>query len=503
MIIFALILVLILNLILVRPLFSKILRAIAIFILILMVLNPKITTYEDKREKIAFVFDLTKSSKWLLEFYKNLDTKNFDKYELGDSIYKFKNFEFKYNITNLNALSYLKNYDKIIYVGDGWHNYPSEIDYNSFFSPIYVIYPNVKSNQISIKNFIYPKFVEPDEIFQTYLEIFSNKDTTINFQIKLDTIIQKNLNLSKGINSFTFILKAPKIEGNYKINLKISNKLRQYSLNVKSPSKNVLINVYKVTPEIGLLNRLLKELGYNVVLNLKNEKISGNFELTIGYGKDNGEDLVFIDGKKKFVNFRGIDSIVDFKLDEFILNPISGIYNNRVFVLTNELWKIGRFDFSEYKNLLLPAINTALNLKPRIDIDYHVVFNKVYLKVGSNNPNVKFYLNQSEIPNYNIFKIFKTETLNLKAYLNSRKIYEAKITLMPDTIGFENEEGIDSLTLANLVNKTGGKFIKSPNEIKFEKIKIQREIFNNLFFGFLVIFLILIDFLLRRFFGFR
>ncbi len=503
MIILILIFALILNLILVKPLFSKILRALAIFILILMVLNPKITTYEEKKEKIAIVFDLTKSSKWLLDFYKNVDTKNFDKYELGDSIYKFKNFEFKYNITNLNALSYLKNYDKIIYVGDGWHNYPSEIDYNSFFSPIYVIYPNVKTSEISIKNFIYPKFVEPNEIFQAYLEIFSNKDTIIDFQIELDTIIKKNLSLSKGINSFTFILKAPNFQGNYKIILKLSDKVRQYSLNVKAPSKQVLINAYKITPEIGLLNRFFKELGYDVILNLKNEKIIGNFELTIGYGKDNGEDLVFIEGKKKFVNFKGIDSVVDFKLDEFIISPISGIYNNRVFVLTNELWKIGRFDFLEYKNLLLPIINTALNLKPRINVEYHVVFNKAYLKVSSNNPNVKFYLNNKEIPSYNIIKFSKPETLILNAYLNSRKIYENKITLIPDTLGFENEEGIDSLTLANIVNRTGGKFIKSTNDIKFEKIKIQKEIFNNLFFGFLVIFLILIDFVLRRFFGFR
>jgi len=503
LIIFVLILALILNLILVKPLFSKILRAFAIIILILIVLNPKITTYEYKKEKIAFVFDLTKSSKWLLEFYKNLDTKNFDKYELGDSIYKFKNFEFKYNITNLNALSYLKNYDKIIYVGDGWHNYPAEIDYNSFFSPIYVIYPNVKTNEISIKNFIYPKFVEPNEIFQTYLEVFSNKDTTINFQIELDTIIKENLNLSKGINSFTFILKAPNFEGNYKIILKVSDKVRQYSLNVRKSSKQVLINVYKITPEIGLLNRLLKDLGYDVVLNLKNEKITGNFELTIGYGKDNGEDLVFIEGKKKFVNFKGIDSVVDFKLDEFIISPISGIHNNRVFVLTDELWKIGRFDFLEYKNLLLPIISTAFNLKPKINIEYHVVFNKAYLKVGSNNPNVKFYLNNKEISNYNVIRFSKPETLNLNAYLGSRKIYENKITLIPDTLGFENEEGIDSLTLANIVNRTGGKFIKSINDIKLEKIKIQKEIFNNLFFGFLAIFLILIDFVLRRFFGFR
>jgi hypothetical protein len=503
LIIFVLILALILNLILVKPLFSKILRALAIIILILIVLNPKITTYEYKKEKIAFVFDLTKSSKWLLEFYKNLDTKNFDKYELGDSIYKFKNFEFKYNITNLNALSYLKNYDKIIYVGDGWHNYPAEIDYNSFFSPIYVIYPNVKTNEISIKNFIYPKFVEPNEIFQTYLEVFSNKDTAINFQIELDTIIKENLNLSKGINSFTFILKAPNFEGNYKIILKVSDKVRQYSLNVRKSSKQVLINVYKITPEIGLLNRLLKDLGYDVVLNLKNEKITGNFELTIGYGKDNGEDLVFIEGKKKFVNFKGIDSVVDFKLDEFIISPISGIHNNRVFVLTDELWKIGRFDFLEYKNLLLPIISTAFNLKPKINIEYHVVFNKAYLKVGSNNPNVKFYLNNKEISNYNVIRFSKPETLNLNAYLGSRKIYENKITLIPDTLGFENEEGIDSLTLANIVNRTGGKFIKSINDIKLEKIKIQKEIFNNLFFGFLAIFLILIDFVLRRFFGFR
>lgn len=491
MIIFILILLLILNLILVRPLFSKILRTLAIFILILIVLNPKIITYENKKERIAIVFDLTKSSKWLLEFYKSLDTKNFDEYELGDSIYKFKNFEFKYNITNLNALSYLKNYDKIIYVGDGWHNYPSEIDYNSFFSPIYVIYPDIKTDEISIKNFIYPKFVEPGEIFQTYLEIFSNKDTTINFQIQIDTIIKKNLNLSKGINSFTFILKAPNFEGNHKIILKLPDKVRQYILNVRKSSKQVLINAYKITPEIGLLNRLLRELGYDVVLNLKNEKITGNFELTIGYGKDNGEDLVFI------------DSVVDFKLDEYIINSISGIRNNKVFVLTNELWKIGRFDFLKYKNLLLPIINTALNLKPKITIDYHVVFNKAYLKVSSNNPNVKFYLNNKEIPNYNVIKFSKPETLNLNAYLNSRKIYETKITLIPDTLGFENEEGIDSFTLANIANKTGGKFIKSTDDIKFEKVKIQKEIFNNLFFGFLVILLILIDFVLRRFFGFK
>lgn len=157
----------------------------------------------------------------------------------------------------------------------------------------------------------------------------------------------------------------------------------------------------------------------------------------------------------------------------------------------------------EYKNLLLPIISTAFNLKPKINIEYHVVFNKAYLKVGSNNPNVKFYLNNKEISNYNVIRFSKPETLNLNAYLGSRKIYENKITLIPDTLGFENEEGIDSLTLANIVNRTGGKFIKSINDIKLEKIKIQKEIFNNLFFGFLAIFLILIDFVLRRFFGFR
>ena len=48
---------------------------------------------------------------------------------------------------------------------------------------------------------------------------------------------------------------------------------------------------------------------------------------------------------------------------------------------------------------------------------------------------------------------------------------------------------------------------RNPKSLKLvvllEKIKIQKEIFNNLFFGFLAIFLILIDFVLRRFFGFR
>jgi len=474
----------------------------------LIVLNPKISYFEEKNNKIAVVFDLSKSSKWLLDFYKSIDTKNYDKFELGDSIYKFKNFEFKYNITNLNALSYLKNYDKIVYVGDGWHNYPSQIDYNNFNSPVYVIYPNVKFDEILIKNFIYSKNVFPSEMFQSYLEIFSNKDTSINLEISIDSFrISRNINLKKGINSQSFILKAPSEEGYYRINIKFLDKQKNYPLIVESFSKLVLINVYKVNPEIGLLYRVLKDMGYEVILNLKNEKINRNFILTIGYGKDNNEDLIFLSGNKKPAYFKlknfEIDSISDFKVESYIIMPISGIYKNRVFVLTDELWKIGRNDFIEYKNLISTIINTAINLKPLVNVNYNVVFNKVYLKISSNNPDIKFYNNNKEIQRYNVFEIKKVETLNLSGYLDGRKVYERKIIIKPDTLGFENEEGIDSITLSNLVNKTGGKFIKSVDELKGEKVRVQKEIFNNLFFGFLVIFLIILDIGLRRFLGFK
>ncbi|MEO0197669.1 MAG: hypothetical protein ABIL89_04875 [candidate division WOR-3 bacterium] len=464
---------------------------LAIILLSIIIINPKITTYEENK-KIAIVFDLSKSSSWLLDFYKSIDTKNFDKFELGDSIYKFKSLDFKYNITNLNALSYLKNYEKIVYIGDGWHNYPQEIDYNNFNIPIYVIYPNIKIEQISIKNVIYPKSVFPNELFQTYFEIFSNKDTTINIEISLDTSrISKNLKINKGLNSYTFLLKSPGQEGYYKINVKFLNRQKAYALNVKEIPNKILINVYKVTPEIGLLNRALKEMGYEVILNLKGEKINKEFILTIGYGKDNGEDLIFLDNKD-----------INFKWDERI-NQISGIYKNRVFVLSSELWKRGRYEFNEYKNVILPIINTAINLKPMISVNYNVFFNKVYMRISSNNPDVKFYAKNKEIPNYYVFEIKKEETLQILGILNNRKVYQKQFILKPDTLSLENEEGIDSLTLSSIVNKTGGKFIKSLNEIEIEKRKVEKEIFNNLFWGFLVIFLLLIDFTLRRIFGFR
>ncbi len=506
-----LILLLVIVIVFTKPLFSKIIRSIAIIILSLMIINPKITTYESKDKKIAVVFDLTKSAKPLIDFYKTINANNFDKFELGDSVYKFKGFDFKYNITNLNALSYLKNYDKVVYIGDGWHNYPSEIDYNSFNAPVYVIYPSLKSEEVvRIKSVIYPKSVLPSELFQVYVEFFSSKDTTINFQISLDTtIIFRNLTIKKGVNSNTFILKAPNQEGNYRINMMIFNKQRAYALNVRNYSKLVLINAYKITPEIGLLNRLLKEMGYEVIVNLKNEKINKNFILTIGYGKDKGEDIVFLDGKKQFALFKvndeleTIDSVVVFNLDDYIIKPISGIHNGRVFVLTDELWKIGRVDFNAYKNIMIPILNSAIELKPKINIDYHVVLNKAYIKLFSNNPNIKFFANNREISNYKVFEVKKPETLSISGFLNNKKVYENSIILKPDTIGFETEEGIDSITLANLVNRTGGKFIKSLDEIKSERIKVEKEIFNNLFFAILIVALLLLDFLLRRLFGYK
>ncbi len=506
-----LILLLVIVIAFTKPFFSKIIRGIAIIILSLMILNPKITTYESRDKKIAIVFDLTKSSRPLIDFYKTINANNFDKFGLGDSIYEFKGFDFKYNITNLNALKYLKNYDKIVYIGDGWHNYPSEIDYNSFNAPIYVLYPSLKIEEaVKIKSIFYPKNVLPGELFQVYVEFFSNKDTTIDFQISLDTtIISRSLTIRKGVNSNTFVLKAPSEEGIYKITMKISNKQRAYAINVKNYSKIALINAYKITPEIGLLNRLLREMGYEVIVNLRNEKINKSFVLTIGYGKDGGEDIVFLDGKKQLASFKvndeleAIDSVVAFDLDDYIIKPISGIYNDRVFVLTDKLWKIGRVDFNAYKDIMTPILNSAIELKPKINIDYRVILNKAYIKISSNNPNIKFFANNKEISNYNVFEVKKPETITISGLLNNKRVYENKIILKPDTIGFETEEGTDSITLANLVNRTGGKFIKSLNEIKSERIKVKKEVFNNLFFAILIVALFLLDFTLRRVFGYR
>ncbi|MEO0202842.1 MAG: hypothetical protein ABIL37_03860 [candidate division WOR-3 bacterium] len=484
-------LILVLILVFTKPLFSKVIRSISAIFLALVIINPKIPIYEENN-KIAIVFDLSKSSRWLLDFYKSVKTENFDKFELGDSVYKFKGFDFKYNITNLNALGYLKGYDKIVYVGDGWHNYPSDIDYNIFTAQIYVIYPDIKLEQISIKNFIYPKVVMPNEVFQVYLEVFSSKDTNLVIEISIDTFrILRNLKFNKGLNSYTFLLNSPKEEGYFKINVKLLNKRKTYPLNVKETSKKILINVYKITPEIGLLNRLLKEMGYEVILNLKNEKINKEFALTIGYGKDNGEDLIILDDSSNI------------KLDEYIVKPISGIYKNRVFVFSSDLWKKGRYDFNEYKNLILPNITTAINLKPDINLNYSVILNRAYLRIFSTNPDVKFYIKNKEIPNNYIFDIQKVETLEVSGILNNRKIYQRKIVLKPDTLGLENEEGIDSITLSNIVNRTGGKFIKSLDELEVVKVKVEKEIFNNLFLGLVIVILFLFDFFLRRLFGFR
>lgn len=508
MTIFILLILLLLVVILTKPLFSKILRGLAILVLILIVLNPKITHFEQKDNKIAVVFDLSRSSSWLIDFYKSINTKNYDKFELGDSIYKFKGFSFKYNITNLNALSYLKNYDKIVYIGDGWHNYPSDINYNEFHVPIFVIYPNVKTSDIFIKNYIYPQAVQPSEIFQNYLEIFSNKDTTIKIEIKLDTIkLNREWQIKRGQNSITFILKAPDKEGFYKTEIDFLNRKLLYPIQIKSFSKAILINAYVVSPEIGVLNRVLKDMGYEVVVNLKSENFKRDFLLKIGYGEDKGEDLVFLSKNKRFYKFSvnnvELDSLVNFPLDEYIIGPFSGISKMRVFVLTDELWKIGRYDFLEYKNIITPIVNTAINLKPIVNLDYRVVYNKAYIKILSNNQKVKFFLNKKEIPNYLTLNIKKQETLNIEGYLENRKVYEKEIVLKIDSLGFENEEGIDTITLSNLVNKTGGKFIKNLNEIESEKVKVQKEIFNNLFFGFIVIFLILLDLALRRIYGYR
>ncbi|MCX7947856.1 MAG: hypothetical protein N2504_04640 [candidate division WOR-3 bacterium] len=494
--------------ILTKPLFSKILRGLAIFILILMVLNPKISYFEQKNDKIAVVFDLSRSSSWLIDFYKSIDTKNYDKFELGDSIYRFKGFRFKYNITNLNALSYLKNYDKIVYIGDGWHNYPSDINYDEFHVPIYVIYPNIKTNDIFIKNYIYPQTVQPLEIFQNYLEVFSNRDTTIKIEIKLDTIkLYRQWQIKKGQNSFTFILKAPNIEGFYKIELNFLNRKLFYPIQVQNFSKSILINAHIINPEIGILNRALKDMGYEVIVNLKNEKFKKDFLLKIGYGEDKGEDLVFLSKNKKFYKFRvnnlEFDSLVNFPIDEYIISPFSGISKMRVFVLTDELWKIGRYDFSEYKNIIIPIVNTAINLKPIVNLEYRIVYNKAYIKITSNNQKIKFFSNGKEIPNYLTINIKKEETLNIEGYLENRKVYEKEIFLKVDSLGFENEEGIDTITLSNLTNKTGGKFVKNLDEIESEKVRVQKEIFNNLFFGFVVIFLILLDLSLRRIYGYR
>ena len=502
-----LILLLVLNFLMVRPLWSAFLRSFFLLLVALFILNPVFHTQKKTFPKVAVVLDLSRSAYHLLDFYeKNLRDMGFsyELFALGDSVFSIRDVRRVKPLegTNLNALSSLHGFDYVVFMGDGWHNAPEQVDFYSIESPVFVIMPPDDSTGIYIRSIAYPRNVEPDENFRMMLVIFSSRDTSLPLFIALADTVRDRIRIIRGENRFIYSIKAPSKEGNYSIRLHIGGDRRNLPLIVHSTRRYVLIRVGLITPEVGLLKRLIESYGLDTRILLDTVVIKdskGQLAFIVSFFSDTSGDMVYskrgIEGDTVLYGEGGIPLLVE--------------RGSRIFVLTDTLWRSGRRDFDAYARIMRPAIERILARKPFVRIVHSVSGNVATVRVVSERKDIRVKFNDTlSLSRTWTATLHRRETVRVEVLSSlGDRILSRSIVLSPQDSERESEAGVDSLTLALLASRTGGKLVRNASQLKeyIKPISVSRAVhpFRSIPFVLILIFVFSLEIFLRRRAGYR
>ena len=330
------------------------LRFFSIFGILLLLINPKITsnTFEIVKTPLPIVVDNSssifelKANETSLEIYKKLISNKdlrekfeIQSYQFSNEFELSDNFDFKGNQTNLDEVAKnLKNINKnatfpTVILTDG--NQTSGNDYVYSFNPNNKVFPvilgdtttflDLKINQLNVNKYAFHKNKFPVEVF---LQYSGNKSVTADFSIS-----QGNSVLSKQSISF-------------------SPSKKSQVLNILLPANNIGVQVFKAS----ITSKEQEKNTYNNIKNFAVEVIDQKSEVAI-FSAINHPDL----GALK----RSIETNLQRKVTIVNPNKINSLQDYNILVLyqpTSEFKSI--FEANKNANLntwIITGTNTDFN----------------------------------------------------------------------------------------------------------------------------------------------
>ncbi|WP_439127794.1 VWA domain-containing protein [Polaribacter sp.] len=315
----------------------------SLFLLILLLINPKIktTTYKNIKPTLSILVDNSKS----IDFFKEKEnvkdlistlksnTSLNDKFALenfafGDDLQIEDSLSFNANETNIyKALNDLHNLNKsknapILLITDGNQTIGNDYEFINTKQKIYpivvgdtTIYKDLKISQVNVNKYSYIKNKFPAEVILNYqgnenvttkLSIFSGGKVVYSKNISFSKeanskIITTNLaSIKEGVNYYTASLQKIENEKN------IQNNTKNFSVEVIDEQTKVLILSTVLHPDIGALKKAIesnKQRSVDVFLIDKFKNQINDYQLVVLFNPNNEFKNIFTKIKQNNNNF--------------------------------------------------------------------------------------------------------------------------------------------------------------------------------------------------------
>ncbi|MCA0153023.1 VWA domain-containing protein [Winogradskyella vincentii] len=320
------------------------LRALAIFGILLLLINPKFesATYFNEKPTLVIALDNSESIKYLeqdsvalevigriLENPKIQRRFNVDQYSFGKNIKVFDSISFSERQSNASgALKQLQEVYKnktapIVFISDGNQTLGSDYSYvaNTFNQPVYplilgdsTVYSDLRIKQLNVNRYTFLKNRFPVEIILSYtgeeyvnseLKIWRGNSVVFRKQLQFDNIKTSEivnttlLANSVGIKTFRVEIVPLNQEKN-----KINN-YKNFAVEVIDQKTNIAIVYDQLHPDLGVLKKAIESNEQRSVSILKpNEYLNqiNDFQLVILYQPNNNFNMILNQIKRQNLN---------------------------------------------------------------------------------------------------------------------------------------------------------------------------------------------------------
>jgi uncharacterized protein with PQ loop repeat len=345
------------------------LRALTIFLILVLLINPKLeqTTFYNEKPNLVVVVDNSESVKYLNQVDKvdqlinTLKTNNtlnnhfnLDFYVFGKNLKKSNSLSYSEKQTNISKvfkqLSEVtsNSISPMLLITDGNQTYGSDYQFiaKQYKQPIFSVilgdtikYSDLRLEQLNVNRYAYLKNKFPVEIIAVY-----NGKEAIQTQLKItsgtNVVHSQNINFNSSNNSQVINITLPANHvgvHSYKAELiplanekNSINNVKNFAVEVIDQKTNVAIVSDMLHPDLGTLKKAIESNEQRSASILKTEDYllkSNDFQLVILYQPNNTFKLVYqkVEGLKvnKFV-------IIGTKTDWSVLNTLQNDYQQEV-----------------------------------------------------------------------------------------------------------------------------------------------------------------------------
>ena len=319
------------------------LKALSLFLIILLLINPKIEKTETTNVKpvLSFLIDNSKSVSFFNEdknvedFINKIDNNNdlnnkFDiqKFTFDNDLQVLDSITFSKNQTNISkAIIEVDNLQKdkiapIILISDGNQTIGQDYEFINSKQPIYPIvigdttnYVDVKISQLNVNKYSYIKNKFPVEVILNYegdenvttqFSIFSKGKTFFRKRIsfspdkKSATVIANLTSTKEGIQYYTASITKLKNEKN------IKNNTKSFSVEVIDEQTKIVLLTSILHPDLGALKKSIesnKQRSVEIINIDKFKKQIEDYQLVMLYQPNNKFDKIINKLKQKNSNY--------------------------------------------------------------------------------------------------------------------------------------------------------------------------------------------------------